>query len=105
MKCNSDRLWLTDTEAAYCKGNHEYISEPNKLTCQSKCEEKSNCVGVSYANSGQFLNLCYICLDDTLVSNGYGLNFFRKPGINGYRTDYKSTKRNHIYILHDRKYE
>ena len=78
--CLVDRLWLAKTNAAYCKNNNEYLNEPNKHSCQKICQDDENCVGVSYTNNGQFSNICYVCLNETLESNAYGFNFYKKPG-------------------------
>ena len=46
------------------------------------CDQNPDCIGVANTNSGPYASLCYICLDDNLLLDGDGFNFYRKPGIN-----------------------
>ena len=73
--------WISERSKAYCGYNSTRLIEPNKLKCQNMCEARPDCIGVSNANDGPYANLCYICLDDNLLLDKYGFNFYRKPGI------------------------
>jgi len=76
-----EQLWASESNNKYCSANKVRHTEPNRLGCQRLCEQNANCVGISYTNSGSYTDICYVCLSDTLTSDTYGFNFYRRPGI------------------------
>ena len=75
-------VWGVEYKNAYCGFSNVRKIEPNKIECQKLCEVSQSCIGVSHATDGPHANLCYICFDDKMLSDSYGFNFYRKPGIN-----------------------
>ena len=76
-----DKIWPSESNDKNCYNHWEYHTEPNKFECQKLCEQKANCVGISYTNAETYGNLCHVCLDDNLMSDDFGFNFYRRPGI------------------------
>ena len=75
-----EQLWASESNNKYCAANKVSHIEPNKLGCQGFCEQNADCVGISYSTTS-YTDICYVCLSDTLTSDTYGFNFYRRPGI------------------------
>lgn len=76
-------LWKKETDNKYCEFHDDLIFDViDQRGCQTKCEAKKDCVGITYSHAPDKKQICYVCLFDDLSPITGGFAFYRRPGTN-----------------------
>ena len=74
-------IWQKETEDKYCEFHDQLTRDvTSQLECQVKCESKEGCVGIAYSHEPAHIDICFVCLDDSLSSITNQFAFYRRPG-------------------------
>ena len=79
----TDDLWIEETEKRYCPNHITPMNNgdvANQIECQLACNQRVDCIGISYSHKTGSTGWCYKCLDDVLEYADNGFGFYRKPG-------------------------
>ena len=74
-------LWIEEKSDSWCTSGGDSVGAVSTQGgCQGLCEDSETCIGISYSHKPSEVNYCYLCTDDTLINDGNGFGFYRKPG-------------------------
>ena len=79
----TDDLWIEETEKRYCPNHITPMNDgdvANQIECQLACNQRVDCIGISYSHKTGSTGWCYRCLNDVLEYADNGFGFYRKPG-------------------------
>ena len=69
-------LWPIEARDKYCPNAVRNIEATSQISCQSLCEGRTKCIGISY-NPNE--NDCYLCNDGSLRPSIKELAFYKRP--------------------------